>query len=59
MSLSATTETHGAPKATAMIKSTTLATIHDWRVSTEGSDDDFSMNVAVLARPAGLWAARI
>jgi hypothetical protein len=59
MSLSATTVIHGAPKATAMITSTTLATIHDVRLSTEGSDDDFSMNVAVLARPAGLWAARV
>src|SRR3984893_6662869 len=54
MFFSATTVIHGAPKATAMTTSTTVATTQDWRVSTDDSDGDCSMNVALLARPAGL-----
>ena len=54
MSLSATTVIHGAPKATAMTNSAAVATTHEVRVSTDGSDGDFSMYFALLARPAGL-----
>jgi hypothetical protein len=49
---------HGAPKATAMTPSTTVATTQDWRVSTDDNDndgdDDCSMNFALQTRPAGL-----
>jgi hypothetical protein len=51
---------HGAPKATAMTTSTTVATTQDWRVSTDDSDNDgdgdCSINFALQARPAGLVA---
>jgi hypothetical protein len=40
-----------------MTTSTTVATTQDWRVSTDDSDGDCSMNVALLARPAGLAQA--
>jgi hypothetical protein len=43
-----------------MIMSTTVATIQDWRVSTDDNDSDgdgdCSMNFALQARPAGLVA---
>ena len=54
MFFSATTVIHGAPKATAMMTSTTVATIQDWRVSTDDNDGDCSMNFALQTRPAGL-----
>src|ERR1700692_3123051 len=57
MFFSATTVIHGAPKATAMTPSTTVATTQDWRVSTDGSDGDCSMYLALQARPAGLAGA--
>ena len=53
MSLSATTVIHGAPNATAMTMSTVVATTHDCRVSTVGNNEEFSMDFALLARPAG------
>ena len=57
MFFSATTVIHGAPKATAMTTSTTVATTQDWRVSTDDNDGDCSMNFALQARPAGLVGA--
>jgi hypothetical protein len=36
-----------------MTTSATVATSHEVRVSTVGDEDDFSMDFAVLARPAG------
>src|SRR5580704_13283928 len=61
MFFSATTVIHGAPNATAMTTSTTVATIQDWRVSTDDSDGDgdgdCSMSFAWQARPAGLAGA--
>ena len=57
MFFSATTVIHGAPKATAMTTSTTVATTQDWRVSTDDNDGDCSMNFALRTRPAGLRGA--
>ena len=51
MSLSATTVIHGAPKAIAMTTRIMLATTQEARVSTDETVD-FSMNSALLARPA-------
>jgi hypothetical protein len=42
MVLGATTAIHWAPKATAMTRSATVATICDERVSTDYGDGDFS-----------------
>ena len=53
MFFSATTVIHGAPKATAMTTSTTVATTQDWRVSTDDSDGDCSMNCRVAGAPGG------
>jgi len=53
MSLSATSVTHGAPKAIAIISKTTVATIHDCRVSTD-ENVDRNMN---FASPAD-WQVR-
>ena len=57
MFFSATTVIHGAPNATAMTTSTTVATTQEWRVSTDDNDrngdGDCSMNFALQARPAG------
>src|SRR5580692_8511924 len=57
MFFSATTVIHGAPKATAMTTSTTVATTQDWRVSTDDNEGDCSMNFALRTRPAGLHGA--
>jgi hypothetical protein len=38
--------------------SATVATIQDLRVSTDGSEEYFSISFALLARPAGLLACR-
>ncbi len=55
MFLSATTVIQGAPKATAMMTSTVVATTHDVRVSTDVivEEADCSMYFALQARPAG------
>ena len=53
MFFSATTVIHGAPNATAMTTSTTVATTQEVRVSTDDSTVDCSMDLALLARPAG------
>jgi hypothetical protein len=37
-----------------MITSTTPATTQEVRVSTDGNNDEFSIDVASLSRPAGL-----
>jgi hypothetical protein len=44
---------HGAPNATAITMSTVVATTQEPRVSTECVIDEFSMVIALLARPAG------
>jgi len=49
MSLSATSVTHGAPKAIAMITSAATATIHDLRVST---DENVGCSINFASRTA-------
>jgi hypothetical protein len=61
MFLSATTAIHGAPNAVAITPSATVATTHDVRVSTDGSDEasEMVLRVPVPARRAPAGTVRI
>jgi hypothetical protein len=54
MSFSATTVIQGAPNATPMTRRDTLATTHDVRVSIDGINGEFSMQLVFFDAPGGV-----